>query len=92
MVAVPDPTYGASLTNISVAPTTSPFEWQISGRVPTTSQVNGYPASTWRAAFPAAVGLTLRNGIPIASAVLGSPLVLGGGGTPIGNNPINQLP
>lgn len=92
VVAVPDPTYGASLTNISVAPTTSPFEWQISGRVPTTSQVNGYPASTWRAAFPAAVGLTLRNGIPIASAVLGSPLVLGGGGTPIGNNPINQLP
>jgi len=86
VVAVPDPTYGATLSGITVTPTASPFEWQISGRVPTPSQVNGYPASTWRAAFPVSVGLTLRNGIPIASAVLGSPLTLspgGGGATPI---------
>lgn len=86
VLAIEDPVYGATISNISVTPTVSPLEWQISGRVPTTSQVKGYPASTWRSAFPAVVGLTLRNGIPIASAVLGSPLVApgpGGGAIPI---------
>ena len=39
----------------------------------TTDEVDDYPLSNWRASFPAAVGLTYRNGIPIASAVLGSP-------------------
>lgn len=74
VLPVEDPATGLVLHNISVAATASPFEWQVTATVPTTVELPGYAFPTWTTSLPVIVGLKLVNGIPLASAVLGSPL------------------
>ena len=72
LLVIPDAVYGCQLEDVAVSTTANPFIIQVDGTIPQPGVNNSYPLGAFTSATPARVGLTLANGIPVASVLLGS--------------------